>query len=193
MPDVPDMPTVYRIGETWEGRLPPGDTFGTHVDPGLGVLLLLGAVHRLRTPELSGFRDGVVRLAVGTAPDLVIIAHQFPGWGWSDGAATRLTTQDGPIEEYRELAEEWATGGGRGAVVGVLVDRDAGDAIAALRYFSMSPHVTAMLGRLLRGVYAGPEFTEGEYAARVLAWQADHPDTEKWVRTHALATCRGGD
>jgi hypothetical protein len=182
---------IYSLGDTWTGNLPPGDSFGVHISPGAGVMTL-GAVGNLRTAELAGFRDGTVRVAVGPGPEgVAIIAYKYDGWGWCDGAAANIDTLPDPIEEYREMAERWATGEGHLAVAGVLVDRGAGDAIAALRYFTLSPHVSRTLGRLLVKVYAGPTISEEEYAARVYRHQAAHPDIPRWVK--AATSCRGGD
>lgn len=186
---------MYVVGETWPDRLPPGDSFGAHVSPGAG-LLCLAAVSGLRSHELAGFRSGPVELAVGVGPPgVVVIAYQFAGFGWCDGAAARVPMDEDLLAEKRELVANWvaARGPERGSVIGVLVDRDAGDAIAALRYCSMSPHFTNMLGRLLRPIYDGPEITEAEFMTRVRTWQAAHPDSARWVKAHALATCRGGD
>lgn len=193
MGTVPTV-TTYTLGQTLEdGDLPPGDSFGVHVTPGVGVHLL-AAIHRLRTPELAGFREGPVRFAVGSGPEgLAILAYRFEGFGWCDGAAALHEALPDPLEEYQRLAALWAEGGGHAAVAGVLVDRDAGDAVAALRYFTLSPHVTRTLGRLLVKVYAGPVLTDEDYATRVRGHQAAHPDSGRWVKDHALATCKGGD
>lgn len=69
----------------------------------------------------------------------------------------------------------------------------AGDYVAALRYFTMSPEMTRYVGRTLEREYRGPVRSPAEYVQAVTDHQRAYPDCGRWVKERAVWRCRAGD
>lgn len=213
---------LYSVGEPWDHQtmaLPPGDSFGLYWQgdddnaTGGGGLFLLAAICDMTTPELEGWRTGAIRCHFGQlsgdAGTLLIGAMQVDGFGWLDVCTGHTLEQGFTAATGVRGAERWGSGGAgpdeaarHGTVVGVVVNRQrltldpqgpTSDTIAALRYFTLSPHVTKYVGKVLAASYAGAGFTDATYTTLVLDWQARNPHTPTWAKDKALVYCRAGD
>lgn len=203
------------IGQRFEhsDQLPAGDSFGYYWADSGGVYIL-AAAGALTAAELEGYRDGPVQLAVGqTAAGLLVFAALFEGWGWSDGCIGHIAENDSAAAA--ESAGRWASSDRiHGTVTAVLVERaasitsaagerdgvrlvqqsgGAGDYVAALRYFTMSPEMTRYVGRTLEREYRGPVRSPAAYVQAVTDHQRAYPDCGRWVKERAVWRCRAGD
>ena len=188
----------YSVGDDWTTELPEGDSYGFYWQE-TGGLWLLAAAQNLSAAELSGFREGHCEFVAGSISSshggtLLNCAVKFDGWGYCEGATGNAEQQEGLLESYQRSSARWRDEHKHGTLTAFLLERVGDNAvIAALRFFTLSPHVTKYCGKVLAESYSGPQFQELDYVRTVLQHQNRYPKTRDWVTRGAAVRCRAGD
>lgn len=204
-------PFLYSVGDLWTQPIPPGDTFGLYWQDG-GGLFLLGAVQNMRERERNAFAEGKIRAYFGLTKGRQLIGvFDVDEFGQIDAVIGNVTSEDFTPDVGAYNALRWVHGGGHGTVTAIFVDRvpvydvvspqphvvtatpgvETVDTIAALRFFTLSPHVTQYVGRELHRLYTGPIFSQADYISDVLTFHADYPTVKDWMR-NAVVSCKAG-
>lgn len=172
-----------------EWDLLPGDTFIIAGRP--ECLFIMAAVYNLRPFEIEAFRSGPITLAAGPHQYGVIIAAHV-GEIWADSIVGPFANMDEDYEaDVAALWRSWADAapGEGGTVSAVLVDRDAGDAVAALRMLGTSREFARFVGRQLAAKYDEPLPDQMAVLDAALAWQQAN-DPAEWAKRRASVTYR---
>lgn len=184
----------YAVGDTWTDTLPAGDSWGVYWQEE-GGMWLLAALENLRTEELEGFRSGHCEVAAGMSCGVLVVATKWAGSGWCESAIGNLELEGFNPAIAATAADSWKASGVHGTLTSFLVEKlpTGSNVISALRYFTLSPHATAYVGRVLADMYRRPAMSEIDYVHAVMLHQTKHPTTAGWVRDGSAVRCRAGD
>lgn len=185
----------YAVGDEWPTeQLPEGDSYGVYWQE-TGGLWLLAAAEQLSSAELSGVSEGHCEIAVGTSGNqLLVFGSKFDGWGWLEAYLGNVPAPGVDLERCAVEAREWRDAPQHGTLTSFLVERtDTQAHIRALRYFTLSKHVTQYIGAQLSRLYDGPQLTRHDYETAARAHQQRYPTSALWVRDGSPVRCRAGD
>lgn len=184
----------YAVGDTWTDTLPAGDSWGVYWQEE-GGMWLLAALENLRAEELEGFRSGHCEVAAGMSCGVLVVATKWAGSGWCESAIGNVELEGFNPVTAATAADSWKTSGVHGTLTSFLVEKlpTGSNVISALRYFTLSPHTTAYVGRVLADMYRRPAISQFDYVHAVMLHQTKHPTTAGWVRDGSAVRCRAGD
>ena len=189
---------LYSVGDEWTTELPDGDSYGFYWQEN-GGLWLLAAAQNLTAAELQGFREGHCEFVAGSISSshggvLLNCAVKFANWGYCESATGNTEQQEGLLELYQRSSAKWRDEEKHGTLTAFLLERtNDGAFIAALRFFTLSPHVTKYCGKVLAQSYSSPQFQEWDYLRTVMQHQERYPTSKEWVTRGAAVRCRAGD